>query len=607
MEQGGQGNVATAAGPQAPEVEYQGRLDHWRHRQARLDDRAARLRRAEKVIFGALVILALLSQYESARNKVIMIGVPALILQAASGWRKRTLRSSRLAGRAAEWYETRLACLRGDWGGRGPTGERFADEAHPYALDLDLFGRGSLFERVCLARTGAGEEALAAWLKAPADPDEVRGRQAAVGELCDAVAAREQMALLSPEGTVDLAGLREWIAGAPEPGPGRMRLAAVGLVGAMLAALAGWLALGSTGYLLLVVLAAEAALAYWMGERVGAAVAAVRGRAGELYLLTALLARLERGRFRSPWLCRLQAELRADGTSPSRRVGRLARMVSLLDVKNDLPQAPLVSPLMWTTHLAFGLASWRRRHGTQLQRWLGVLGSFEAIHALAGYAYESPADPLPELVPDGPLFDADALGHPLLPRGRCVPNGVRLDHGLALLVVSGSNMSGKSTLLRAVGINAVLAQTGAPVRARRLRLSPLALGATMRVQDSLQAGRSRFYAELLRVRQVIGMAREGRPLLFLLDELFGGTNSADRRAGAEAVARALVEAGALGLLTTHDLTLTGVADLFGGRAQNVHFVDHLDGDAVTFDYVMRPGVVPHGNALAILRAAGIAV
>jgi len=147
----------------------------------------------------------------------------------------------------------------------------------------------------------------------------------------------------------------------------------------------------------------------------------------------------------------------------------------------------------------------------------------------------------------------------------------------------------------------------APVRAKRLHLSPLAVGATMRVQDSLHGGTSRFYAELLRVRQIIGMARGPRPLLFLLDELFGGTNSADGRAGAEAVARALVEAGAVGLLTTHDLALTGVADLFGGRARNVHFADHLDGTAVTFDYTMRPGVVPHGNALAILRAAGIAV
>src|SRR5262249_42295627 len=161
----------------------------------------------------------------------------------------------------------------------------------------------------CLARTGAGEEALAAWLNAPADPDEVRVRQDAVAELRDALKAREQMALLTPEGTIDLAGLREWIMAAPAPGPAWACLLAVGLVAALLVALAGWLVLGLSAYPLLAVFAAEAAVASSMRERVRAAVAAVKGRAGELYLLAALLARLERGRFRSPWLSRLQAEL----------------------------------------------------------------------------------------------------------------------------------------------------------------------------------------------------------------------------------------------------------------------------------------------------------
>ncbi|HKI35809.1 MAG TPA: hypothetical protein VKA46_28395 [Gemmataceae bacterium] len=591
----------------SPEADYRRRLDGWRGRQARLQRRAALLGRVEKVILGIIIALALLAEKETLRTKLVVVGLPALLGQGVSSWRKRSLRGSQHAGRAAEWYEARLMCLTGEWAGGGSTGERFADAAHPCALDLDLFGRGSLFDRVCLARTGAGEEGLAEWLKSPADPEEVRARQAAVAELRDAVESREEMALLEPAGVVDLVALREWLASAPDPGPAWLRPVAFGLVGALLAALVGWLTLGLGPYPLLAILAVEAAVGYRMRDAVRASLAAVSGRSGEIALLVALLARLERGRFRSPWLSRLQAELRGDGLSPSGCVGRLARRVALLDVKKDLPQAPLVSPLLWTTHLAFAIAAWRRRYGPEVARWLGLLGAFEALQSLAGYAYENPADPFPDLLPGGPLFDATALGHPLLPPDRCVPNDVSLDRGLALLIVSGSNMSGKSTLLRAVGLNAVLAQAGAPVRAKRLHLSPLAVGATMRVQDSLHGGTSRFYAELLRVRQIIGMARGPRPLLFLLDELFGGTNSADRRAGAEAVARALVEAGAVGLLTTHDLALTGVADLFGGRARNVHFADHLDGTAVTFDYTMRPGVVPHGNALAILRAAGIAV
>jgi DNA mismatch repair ATPase MutS len=176
-----------------------------------------------------------------------------------------------------------------------------------------------------------------------------------------------------------------------------------------------------------------------------------------------------------------------------------------------------------------------------------------------------------------------------------------------VLLVSGSNMSGKSTLLRAVGVNCVLALAGGVVRAKSLTLTPLVVGATMRVQDSLQAGRSRFFAEVTKVRQLLDLATAAHPpLLFLLDELFSGTNSADRVAGAEGVVRALVAAGAVGFVTTHDLVLTGVADRLPG-AVNVHFCDGFAGGELKFDYTMRPGVVDHGNGLALMRAVGLGV
>src|SRR5262249_13651944 len=239
--------------------------------------------------------------------------------------------------------------------------------------------------------------------------------------------------------------------------------------------------------------------------------------------------------------------------------------------------------------------------------WLGVVGQFEALCALATYAYENPADPFPEVVEGGPCYEGEALGHPLIPTVRCVRNDLRLGEDLRVLVMSGSNMSGKSTMLRPVGVNAVLALAGAPVRAARLRLSPLVVGATLRIQDSLQAGRSRFYAELLRVRQVVDLSRGRPPLLFLLDEIFHGTNSHDRRLGAEAVVRGLVEHGAIGLITTHDLSLTHIVEVLAPRAANVHFADHFENGQMVFDYKMRPGVVQHSNALALMRAVGLEV
>jgi DNA mismatch repair ATPase MutS len=251
--------------------------------------------------------------------------------------------------------------------------------------------------------------------------------------------------------------------------------------------------------------------------------------------------------------------------------------------------------------------AWRAVSGPAVVHWLAAVGEFEALCALATYAYERAEHVLPEIGESGPLFEATALGHPLLPRAHCVGNDVRLAADAALLVVSGSNMSGKSTLLRTIGVNVVLAQAGAPVRARALRMSPLSIGTSMRIADSLQAGTSRFYAEIQRLRQIVDLAGGARPLLFLLDEILHGTNSHDRRFGAEAVVRGLLARGAIGLITTHDLALSTIVDTLAPRAANVHFEDHLENGRMTFDYRLRSGVVTKSNALELMRAVGLEV
>jgi DNA mismatch repair ATPase MutS len=258
---------------------------------------------------------------------------------------------------------------------------------------------------------------------------------------------------------------------------------------------------------------------------------------------------------------------------------------------------------------AFKLEAWRHRSGPAVARWLRAVGEAEALSSLAGHAYDNPADVYPSVEPGPVRIEAVAVGHPLIARQKCVVNDVTLggETGPRVLMVSGSNMSGKSTLLRAVGVNVVLALAGGVVRAASLSLTPVSLGATMRVQDSLQAGRSRFFAEVTKVRQLLDIASSGDPpLVFLLDELFSGTNSADRVAGAEGVVRALVAAGAVGFVTTHDLSLTAVTANLPG-AVNVHFRDDFATGELHFDYTMRPGVVAHGNGLALMRAVGLKV
>jgi DNA mismatch repair ATPase MutS len=265
---------------------------------------------------------------------------------------------------------------------------------------------------------------------------------------------------------------------------------------------------------------------------------------------------------------------------------------------------------LWTTQLSLAVEAWRRTFGPAVARWLAAVGEIEALAALSTFAFEHPELPFPE-VRDEALparCEGEAVGHPLLPARTRVSNDVALGGAHAsLLIVSGSNMSGKSTLLRTVGVNVVLALAGAPVCARRFVVSRLAIGGTLRIHDSLQEGRSRFYAEITRLRQIVDLAAGPIPALFLVDELLSGTNSHDRRIGAQGILRGLLERGAIGLATTHDLALTEMPAGLGSAAANVHFEDELRDGRMFFDYRMRPGVVRKSNALALMRAVGLNV
>jgi DNA mismatch repair ATPase MutS len=335
-------------------------------------------------------------------------------------------------------------------------------------------------------------------------------------------------------------------------------------------------------------------------------VAAVDEAAHELGLISGVLVRIEREHFHAPLLAELQNSLQAEGDPPSRRLTRLRRVTEKLDSRDNLFVKMLEIFILWTPRFAVQVEEWRRHSGPAVRRWLAAVGEMEALCALSSHAFEHPADPFPEFA-EGACLEAEGIAHPLIPEDRVVRNDVRVGHEMQVLIVSGSNMSGKSTLLRTLGVNTVLAQAGAPVRARRMRLSPLALGASIRVSDSLQGGVSRFYAEILRLRQILDLTAGQLPVLFLIDEVLHGTNSHDRRIGAQAVVRGLAARGAIGLLTTHDLALADIAQSLEGRAVNVHFEDHIDDGRIHFDYIMRPGVVHKSNAIELMRSVGLEI
>jgi DNA mismatch repair ATPase MutS len=291
----------------------------------------------------------------------------------------------------------------------------------------------------------------------------------------------------------------------------------------------------------------------------------------------------------------------------SQAIARLRTIVQLIESRDNLFLRVLDWPLLYSVQVAYAAEAWRSKHGKSVRRWLAAIGEVEALLSLSAYSYEHPADPFPEFVEDHACFEAAELGHPLLPSSRCVRNDVAVCDTKRVLLVSGSNMSGKSTLLRAVGINTVLAMAGAPVRAKKLRLTPLQVGASIRVNDSLQEGSSRFYEEIKRLRKIFDLAGSERALLFLLDELLQGTNSHDRRVGAQGLARALVERGAIGLVTTHDLALTDIGSVLDGHLHNVHFQDEFTDGKLHFDYRLREGVVTKSNGLELMRSIGLDV
>lgn len=536
------------------------------------------------------------------------LAAPVVVFIGLAIYHERVIAHQRSSLRAAMYYKRALERIEDRWHGKGASGERFLDSSHPYAQDLDIFGHASLFQLLCLARTRAGEQTLAKWLLQPATAGEVLLRQQAVEELRARIDLREGLAVLGEDFRVGVHpdALASWGAGEPVLHSSTARIVAALLASSAVATAVIW---AQTGWPLpfLMVLLVEATFALKLRERVLAVAHAVELPAHDLDLLSQVLMRFEQEEFTSPKLVALKKALETEGLPPSRRIKKLHRLTELLDSRDNLAVRIMGPPLLWTTQIAFAIEAWRKTSGPAVARWLHTVGEIEALSSLAAYAYARPAEVFPEFVFDSPTFDGEGLGHPLLMESKVVRNDVRFGKDRRVLIVSGSNMSGKSTLLRTVGTNAVLAMAGAPVRARRLRLSSLTIGASIRVTDSLQSGSSRFYAEITRIRQLMDLAAGGEPLLFLLDELLHGTNSHDRRIGAEAIVRTLVERGAIGLLTTHDLALAGIAGVLNPAAENVHFEDHLEHGRISFDYTLHQGVVRKSNALELMRSVGLQV
>jgi MutS domain V len=440
-------------------------------------------------------------------------------------------------------------------------------------------------------------------------PDEVRARQAAATELSLRLGFRETLATLGEDvkSGVRPALLADWGEAQTVFPTGVIRIVIPVLAYLWAQSLQAWQWWGAWQLLVLFMTLVNLGISYRFRARLGDAVHAAEEAGRDLNLLSQVLAAFERETFTSPKLLQLQARLKQSGIFASRAIAKLNWRVEYLESAHNLFVRVFDPLIFYRLQFVLAAESWRRRFGPSLRTWLETVGELEALAALAGYTYEHPADVFPDFVESGPWFEAQGLAHPLLPQNRAVANDLRLGPDLQLIMVSGPNMAGKSTFLRGIGVNAVLAQCGAPVRAVSLKLSPLQVTASICVLDSLEGGISRFYAEIRRLKQIMDLTNGAVPVLFLLDELLSGTNSHDRLIGTRSFVTKLVERGAVGLVSTHDLALTAIPQEIGARASNGHFKDHIKDGQLYFDYRLYPGIVQTSNALVLMRSIGLEV
>jgi len=562
---------------------------------------------ALRLVAAVLIIVTILLT-ASPRVSGLWVLLPIAAFTALVTYHVSVRRKRAHAERAIAFYEARIARIDDRWMGTGSGGERFDTPHHVYAADVDLFGRGSLFELLSAARTRMGEETLARWLQAPADADTIRARNACLADLRERLDLREDFALEGASARVGVQpdALLDW-ARTENRLRGRHIVVLAYILPALVIASIVVASVWGTITPFLLLLAAEGFVLYRFRDSIQSVIKGTESAFEDLRLLSGLLLRTEREAFTATPLRKLVERLSSHTLPASKTIGRLSTIVGFVEARRNIILALFQLPLLYPLHTALAAERWRKAHGAAVGPWIEVLGELEALLSLASYAYEHPADTFAELV-DGPAcFDAKALGHPLLPAAQCVRNDVALCGGTRVLLVSGSNMSGKSTLLRTVGINTVLAMAGAPVRATSLRLSPLQVGASIRVNDSLHEGSSRFYAEITRLKQIVTLMDGPLPLLFLLDELLQGTNSKDRRTGAEGIVRAFMQRGAIGLVSTHDLALTDFELPDAGALRNVHFEDAIVDGRMTFDFRLRDGVVTRSNGIELMRSIGLKV
>lgn len=589
--------------------EYDLRLNLWQRRRSDAKSTDRLFVRLRIVAFLCLIAVGAICIGDSSFSWFWLL-IPLAVFVGLLRLHAPIIRRLQQAQSAVQYYQQAFRRLDGHWDEAAADGAEFANPQHAWSADLDLFGPGSVFQKINQCRTGPARAKLASWLTNVPDANTVAERQRQAESLREQLDLRERLAVIDP--TADWkaaeAALKEWLANRGDAFP-RWAVWGARFVGCVSLVVVGLVFAGkiSATFVLLMMLL-QGPFVLLNRRRIAVVMEQVDSVDAALRQLAEVTQQFETFPFTEKTLQQLQHRLTVDDQIASERIAQLSRQIQWL---NNSLRNQFFIPVAWALglfiHLPYRIERWRCCFGGRIPEWLDAVTTLEVVTTISGFNYEQETYSLPTVDAKQVEFVAEQIGHPLLPPSECVRNDVSLTSQRPLMLISGSNMSGKSTLLRSVGTNLVLAYCGARINGVSLRSFPFQIGTAMRVSDSLQEGRSLFFSVVQRLKAVVDLTTKDRPVLFLLDEILSGTNSHDRRRGAEAVIRSLVGRGGLGMVTTHDLALTQIVETMDGQAFNMHFEDQVVDGTMTFDYQLRDGVVQRSNAIELMRMMGLDV
>ena len=610
---------------------YLARRERYEAEATQLEKKSRLISNFRGLSFGVSVICLLFAVFSDAGSIVaVAAGVSAVVFFVLVFVHARVIEEEELARRWAYVNQLSQQRVSGQTDLLEETGERFLTPDHPYAGDLDLFGQGSLFQRINAAHTRFGQATLADFLLLAASREEILHRQEAARQLSQRLDDRQRLEAhalgltRSSHDTPALARapdpetLLRWAESQPQLEPvSRWQLIAKGLP---LLTLLGWaysMFADASNLFWVLPVTAQVLVNFSIRPGIAQTFAAVTSSEAIFARFGPMLEVLEQLDADTPLIRSLRAQLtndqpessdRGEQLSPSEAMKRFAKLVGWFELRLNGVVHPFINALvLWDLNCCLALERWQRQYGGATRRWFEALGELEALSSLAGMAYDHPDHCWPEISDSNMVYQAEGLSHPLIRPEVRVPNDVALDDETKALLVTGSNMSGKSTLLRSMGLAAVMALSGAPVCARRLSISTLNVQTSMRISDSLEQGVSHFYAELKRIKGVLSATAGELPVLFLLDEILHGTNSIERQIGARWIFSQLLQARALGAISTHDSALCEFDAVWMKHVAQVHLRETVENGSMTFDYKLRPGPVRGGNALRLMRSVGLEV